>query len=50
MSMKTSKITIKNLFGIKEISLDGGSVEILMLVPVYLFPLLIIDWKADKVQ
>ena len=28
MSMKTSKITIKNMFGIKEISLDGSSVEI----------------------
>ena len=26
--MKTSKITIKNLFGIREISLDGNSVEI----------------------
>lgn len=29
MSMKTSKITIKNLFGIKEISLGGDSVEII---------------------
>ena len=28
MSMKTSKITIKNLFGIRETSLDGKSVEI----------------------
>lgn len=28
MSMKTSKITIKNLYGIKETTLDGKSVEI----------------------
>lgn len=28
MSMKTTKIVIKNMFGIRDMSLDGGSVEI----------------------
>lgn len=26
--MKTTKIVIKNMFGIRDMSLDGGSVEI----------------------